>query len=93
MDAELSLEDALAPDGMLILMERDPAHAELARQRLSSSGIDRRATVITGDPRRTLYKLAGPFDVIFCDAGDSALREKLVALLAPDGVLITNAQK
>lgn len=89
-DAELSPEEALAPDGMLILMESDPARAEQARQRLSSSGLDRRATVIAGEPRRLLYKLAGPFDVIFCEDADSAMRDKLATLLAPDGVLITN---
>lgn len=86
-------EEALSPDGMLILMERDPERAEQARQRFSSSGLDRRATVIVGEPRRMLYKLAGPFDLIFCDDTDPTLHDKLTTLLAPDGVLITNATK
>ena len=86
---ELSPEEALAPDGMLILMESDPARVEQARQDFSSSGLDRRATVIAGEPRRMLHKLSGPFDVIFCQDADPAMRDKLATLLAPDGGLIT----
>jgi predicted O-methyltransferase YrrM len=81
---------ALAPDGMLIVMESDPARAEELRQRFSSAGYGDRATVIGGDPRRMVYKLAGPFDVIFCDPTYQSVRPMLEKLLAPDGVLITN---
>ena len=86
----LSPEDMLAPDGMLILMEGDPVRAEEARHHFSSRGLVGRATVIAGDPRRMLYKLAGPFDLIFCDAAYSSVRERLAPLLAPDGQLITD---
>jgi predicted O-methyltransferase YrrM len=84
------VEEALAADGMVILMEADPERAEHARQRFLQSGLDRRATVICGDPRRMLHKLAGPFDVIFCADANRNLRHKLDALLTPDGVLVTN---
>ena len=84
-----SAEDALAPDGLLILMETDPDRAEQARERLLHSGLERRAAVIIGDPRRMLHKLSGPFDVIFCDEAHRSLRDKLAMLLAQDGVLIT----
>jgi predicted O-methyltransferase YrrM len=83
-------EQALAVDGMLIVMESDVTLAQQARQRFSSAGLGGRATVITGDPRRMLHKLAGPFDVIFCGSAEPSVRDKLAALLAPDGVLITN---
>ena len=49
-------------------------------------------TVIGGDPRRMLYKLAGPFDVIFCNPAYLSLRPMLEKLLATDGVLITNGE-
>ena len=49
-------------------------------------------TVIGGDPRRMLYKLAGPFDVIFCNPAYVSLRPILEKLLATDGVLITNGE-
>ncbi len=64
--------------------------AEAARRFVSSTGLAARATVIGGDPRRMLYKLAGPFDVIFCDATYLSARDSLEKLLAPNGVLITN---
>jgi hypothetical protein len=49
-----------------------------------------RATVIAGDPARMLYKLAGPFDVIFCSGSHASVRPMLDKLLATDGVIITN---
>jgi len=88
IDSTLSPEDMLAADGILILMESDPVRAERARQKFLSSGLDRRATVIRGEPLRMLHKLAGPFDVIFSHDSDPVLRDKLTRLLAPDGVLI-----
>jgi predicted O-methyltransferase YrrM len=82
------LEAALSPDGMLIVMERDPEIADRARRRFRSSPLDRRASVVSGDPRRMLYKLAGPFDVIFVGNSERSLRDQATALLAPHGVLI-----
>jgi len=91
MKAEWLPEEALAPDGMLILMERDPERAEQARSRFASAGLDGRATVISGDPRRMLHKLAGPFDVIFCSDDHAPLHLTLTSLLSPTGALITGS--
>jgi predicted O-methyltransferase YrrM len=74
---------------MLIVMESDPDRAERVRRHFRSAGLDTRATVIVGDPLRMLYKLAGPFDVIFCASAEPSLRQRVAALLAPAGVLIT----
>jgi predicted O-methyltransferase YrrM len=81
---------ALAPDGMLIVIESDPARAAELRRSSLSDTLGSRYSVIGGDPRRILYKLAGPFDVIFCAAQHLAVRPMLQQLLARDGVLITN---
>ncbi len=81
---------ALAPDGILIVMEGDVSRADEARRVLSAHGLSARASVIGGDPRRMLYKLAGPFDVIFCGAAYLSSRDLLERLLAPNGVLITD---
>jgi predicted O-methyltransferase YrrM len=89
-DRSLSPASMLAPDGMLIVMEADPVRAEQARQLFSRSGLADKATVIGGDPRRMMYKLAGPFDAIFCDVAYLSARETLEKLLAPDGVLVAN---
>ena len=87
-DVVRMLEEVLAADGVLIVMERDPHVADEVRRRLQSSGLSTRATVIAGDPRRMLYKLAGAFDIIFVGSGDPLLRERVMDLLAPDGVMI-----
>ena len=87
---DISPHTALAPDGLLIVMEDDAARAAELRRAYDRDGLSSRATVICGDPRRMLYKLAGPFDVIFCAREHLAVRPKLHQLLAPDGLLITN---
>lgn len=87
---DLSPFSALAPDGLLIVMEEDATHAAELRRSYVRDGAGSRVTVIGGDPRRMLHKLAGPFDVIFCAQEHLALREKLQQLLSVDGVLITN---
>lgn len=84
---------ALAADGLLILMEGDPARANEARRFFSTSTLAGRTTVIGGDPRRMLYKLAGPFDLIVCDAAYLSARETLERLLAPNGILVTHDSK
>jgi predicted O-methyltransferase YrrM len=80
----------MAQDGVLIVIESDAARAAELRQTYMSDALGSRCTVIGGDPRRILYKLAGPFDVIFCASQHLAMRPILQQLLAPDGVLITN---
>ena len=89
----LSPDAALAPDGKMIVMESDSARAEELRRRFSDAGYSDRATVIGGDPRRMLYKLAGPFDVIFYDSTYESVRPMLEKLLTPVGVLIPNDDK
>jgi predicted O-methyltransferase YrrM len=91
-DTDFSPGGVLAPDGLLIVMESDAARAAEIRRSLSRDGLGERATVIGGDPRRMLYKLAGPFDVIICGPDYLSVRPTLEKLLAPDGVLITNGE-
>jgi predicted O-methyltransferase YrrM len=80
----------LAPDDLVIVIESDPARAAELRSAYLSDAPGSKCTVIGGDPRRILYKLAGPFDVIFCASQHLAIRSMLQPLLAPDGVFITN---
>ncbi|MEU3821662.1 O-methyltransferase [Streptomyces sp. NPDC030392] len=66
------LARALPPDGRLVSLEYDPAHAEVARLNLARAGLDRIAEVRTGAALDSLPKLeaegAGPFDLVFIDA-------------------------
>lgn len=87
------LAGALRPGGMLLTMEMDPERAREARENFERAGLADRATVIVGDAERMIAKVAGPFDLIFQD-GDkklySPLLDRLVALLRPGGLLVTD---
>lgn len=77
--------------GLLVVMEQDPVRADEARTRYADLG--ERAVIISGDPRRMLYKLAGPFDAIVYDVKYDSMRAALDRLLAPDGVMIPTASQ
>ncbi len=84
---------ALPGDGLLISMELDPARAMRARATFDKGGVAHRVSVMVGDAPRLLSKVSGPFDLIFQD-GDKQqyepLLDRLVALLRPGGLLITD---
>ena len=91
----LKLAATLPPDGLLITMEADPARASEARKRFSDAGLADRISVIVGEPKRFLHKIRGPFDVIVQNDPEDrdGLHDKLIALLAPGGVLIRGNTK
>ena len=86
-NAAFAPADALGEDGMLIVMDGDASRLDGVRRFLASAGIEKGATIIAGDPRRMLHKLAGPFDTIFCGEVDPEIRAKVQSLLAPGGIL------
>jgi predicted O-methyltransferase YrrM len=87
------LAGALSDGGSLLTMEMDADRAREARENFERAGLAGRVNVIVGDAQRMLAKVAGPFDVIFQD-GDkqlySPLLDRLVTLLRPGGLLITD---
>jgi caffeoyl-CoA O-methyltransferase len=81
------------PDSRLITIERDAARAAVAREHFSQAGLADRATVIVGEAVRYVHKVAGPFDLILQDGdkeGYESLLDKLLALLRPGGVLVSD---
>jgi caffeoyl-CoA O-methyltransferase len=60
----------LVPDGKLITLEKEPAHAEVARQHFTSAGVTDRVEIRVGNAHLLLQELAseGPFDFVFIDA-------------------------
>ncbi|MEW6321272.1 MAG: class I SAM-dependent methyltransferase [Acidobacteriota bacterium] len=89
----LYLATALPGEGMLITLEKDRPRAERARQRADDAGVGALVTVMIGEAGRYLHKIAGPFDLVFEDAGPevgAALHDRLVALVRPGGVLVTH---
>jgi predicted O-methyltransferase YrrM len=87
------LARALEPGGVLLTIEFDAGRAETARRNFERAGVADRANVMVGDAARVVHKVAGPFDLIFND-GDKAqyepLLDRLVALLRPGGLLVTD---
>jgi predicted O-methyltransferase YrrM len=87
------LAGALPADGMLLTLESDPERVRVARANFERAGVAERVSVIAGDAQRTIAKVAGPFDLIFQDGSKTLyvpLLDKLVALLRPGGLLVTD---
>ena len=87
------LAGALPPGGMLLTMEVSEERAREARENFARAGVSERVSVIVGDAQLKIAKVSGPFDLIFQD-GDkklyAPLLDRLVALLRPGGLLITD---
>jgi predicted O-methyltransferase YrrM len=87
------LAGALPRGGMLLTIEKDAERAKVARENFARAGVADRASVIVGDARLMLAKVAGPFDLVFQD-GDKRqygpMLEPLVDLIRPGGLLVTD---
>jgi predicted O-methyltransferase YrrM len=87
------LARALPPGGMLVTMEFDEARAREAKENFARAGVSDKVSVVVGDAQLKIAKVAGPFDLIFQD-GDkklyTPLLDRLVALLRPGGLLVTD---
>ncbi len=63
---------ALPPDGRLITLEVNPAHADIARANIARAGLADKVEVRLGSAHDSLPRLAeqgaGPFDLVFIDA-------------------------
>jgi caffeoyl-CoA O-methyltransferase len=83
----------LPADGLLITVERDHDVAAEARANFARAGVANLANVMLGDAARLVWKVAGPFDLIFQD-GDKQLYEplldRLLDLLRPGGLLVAD---
>ncbi len=83
----------LPPGGLLITIEHNPERAAAARGHFARAGFADRVSVMIGDATRLVWKVAGPFDMIFQDADKEQyepLLDRLVDLLRPSGLLVTD---
>jgi caffeoyl-CoA O-methyltransferase len=81
---------ALPPDGRIITLEADPAHAAFARRHVERHG---RIAVREGDALASIADLDGPFDLVFIDANKDGYvdyYEAVVPKLAPRGVIVAD---
>ena len=60
----------LLPGGKLVTLEKEPHHADIARDHFKRAGVTEQVEIRVGDAHQTLQALAsqGPFDFIFIDA-------------------------
>ncbi len=87
------LAGALPADGMLMTMELQADRAEVARRNFERAGLANRTSVMVGDASLLVAKVSGPFDIIFQDGAKplySPMLDRLVTLLRPGGLLITD---
>jgi predicted O-methyltransferase YrrM len=88
------LARALPSDGLLITLEREPRHAEVARRNLERAGLGGAVEISVGAANERLREMivAGtePFDVIFIDADKAGYVEylELCVQLSRPGTLI-----
>jgi predicted O-methyltransferase YrrM len=77
---------ALPPDGQLISLEIDPAHAAVARLNLERAGLGRRVQILVASAAASLATLsaerAEPFDLVFIDADKASGASYFQAALA-----------
>ena len=80
-----------APDSTVDSVERDPEHAQLARDNIVAAGLDHRITVHEGDFAGVLPTLDPGYDLAFFDGNTPvpALHTALRNLLRTGGMLIT----
>jgi len=89
----IRLARALASDGMLFTIERNQARAAVARQHFERAGLGPCISVMVGEAARLVHKVAGPFDLVVQDGSKDqyeAVHDRLVGLLRPRGVLVTD---
>ncbi|MEW5983272.1 MAG: O-methyltransferase [Acidobacteriota bacterium] len=89
----LNLASGMDDGGLIFTIEFRQARADIAREHFAQAGLADRVTVMIGDARRLVHKVAGPFDLILVDAGKQLLEplhDRTVALLRPGGVLVTD---
>lgn len=85
------LARALPPAGKLTTIERDPAHAAIARRAFERAGVAARVELLLGGALETLPGLAPGFDAVFVDADKESLEQYFrhaMRLLRPGGLLL-----
>ncbi|NIM52385.1 MAG: O-methyltransferase [Gemmatimonadales bacterium] len=82
---------SLPPGGVLVTIERDPAHAQVALEAFAAAGVADRVDLRVGEARDVLATLQPPFDAVFLDADKPPLGDyfhEAMRLLRRGGLLL-----
>ena len=81
-------------DGLVITLEYEPRHAEVARANIDRAGVSDRVKVVVGPALETLPTVTdGPFDLVFIDAdkvNNVAYLQWAVRLTHPGSVIVVD---
>jgi caffeoyl-CoA O-methyltransferase len=86
----LAMAEGLPPDGHIVTLEIDEAHAELARRAIAESPHAEKIEIVLGPALESIERLPGPFDFVFIDAdkeGYLDYYEAVLPKLAPRGLI------
>jgi caffeoyl-CoA O-methyltransferase len=89
----LAMAAALPPGGRVTTLEVDEDNARAARRHIDASPFADRIELIVGDARKTLDRLAGPFDLVYIDAWKvdyPAYYDGVLPKLAERGVIVAD---
>jgi caffeoyl-CoA O-methyltransferase len=89
----LAMAEALPPDGRIVTLEVDPAHAAKAHEHIAAAGASDRVEVRVGPALDSLRDLDGPFDMAFIDAdkpGYPDYYEAVLPLVRPGGLIVAD---
>jgi len=87
------LAGALPADGLLVTLEVDPEHAEVARGNVARAGFGHLVEILVGPALTTLPTLTGPFDLVFIDADKKNNPDYVrwaLRLTRPGGVIVVD---
>jgi caffeoyl-CoA O-methyltransferase len=86
----LAMAEGLPPEGRIVTLELDEAHAELARRAFDASPHAEKIEIVLGPALESIESLPGPFDFVFIDAdkvGYPNYYEAVLPKLAPRGLI------
>jgi caffeoyl-CoA O-methyltransferase len=86
----LAMAEGLPPDGRIVTLEIDEAHAEVARRWVAESPHAGKIEIVLGPALESIERLPGPFDFVFIDADKTGYLdyyEAVLPKLAPRGLI------
>lgn len=89
----ICLARAVGPEGVVVTLEYERRHADIAALNLARAGVEDRVEIIVGPALDTLSGLSGDFDLVFIDAdkeNNVAYVNRAVELGRPGTVIVVD---
>ncbi len=89
----ICLARGVGAEGIVVTLEHNPRHAEVASRNLQSAGLGDRVDIVVGSALDTLPGLSGDFDLVFIDAdkeNNAAYVRHAIRLGRPGTVIVVD---